>query len=194
MLPRSKSSRYRQYVYVFCILCDLQCNIRVDKARNVIFEVMLKSKIFDRFDLSAEYFEQFNCHNENLQKHVGLFEIENIDRPNIITIALNPKEYYERFSDHSDNKKHKGLKKLTPDMDFDSYSARLSDLTEYYGEFLKPAPGKIEQKRFEVINESMQMKPVSKVQFGKLNDKRFYFCNGIVSLPYGHPLLEDLQK
>ena len=150
----------------FVFVCDLQCNIREDIARNVIFEVMLNSKIFDRLDLSAAYFEQFNCCNENLRKHVGLFEIENIDRPNIITIALNPKEYYERFSDHSDNKKHKGLKKSTPDMDFDSYSARLSDLTEYYGEFLKPAPGKIEQKRSQVINESMQMKSVSKVQFG----------------------------
>ena len=79
-------------------------------------------------------------------------------------------------------------------MDFDSYSARLSDLTEYYGGFLKPDPQKVEQKRFQVINESMQMKSVSKVQFGQLNDKRFYFCDGIVSLPYGHPLLENLRK
>ena len=40
----------------------------------------------------------------------------------------------------------------------------------------------------------MQMKSVSKVQFGQLNDKRFYFSNGIISLPYGHPYLEDLRK
>ena len=33
------------------------------------------------------------------------------------------------------------------------------------------------------------MNSVSKVQFGQLNDKRFYFCDGI-SIPYGHPLLE----
>ena len=38
------------------------------------------------------------------------------------------------------------------------------------------------------------MKSVSKVQFGQLNDKRFYFSNGIVSLPYGHPFLENLRK
>ena len=72
---------------------------------------MLKSKIFDRLDLSAEFYEQFSCQNENLRKRVGLFEIETTDRLNVITIALNPKEYHERFSDHSDNKKHKGLKK-----------------------------------------------------------------------------------
>ena len=40
----------------------------------------------------------------------------------------------------------------------------------------------------------MQMNSVSKVQFGQLNDKRFYFCDGIVSIPYGHPLLENLRK
>ena len=40
----------------------------------------------------------------------------------------------------------------------------------------------------------MQMKSVSKVQFGQLNDKRFYFSNSILSLPYGHPLLEKVRK
>ena len=40
----------------------------------------------------------------------------------------------------------------------------------------------------------MQMKEVSKVQFGQLNNKRFYFSNGLMSLPYGHPCLEDLRK
>ena len=81
-------------------------------------------------------------------------------------------------------------------MNFDSYSNRLSDLTEYSNEFLtKPnMVEQIEQKGFQVINESMQMKSISKVQFGQLNDKRFYFSNGIISLPYGHPYLEKLRK
>ena len=52
----------------------------------------------------------------------------------------------------------------------------------------------IEQKRFEVVNESMQMRSVSKIQFGQLNDKRFDFSNGILYLPYGHPYLENLIK
>ena len=81
-------------------------------------------------------------------------------------------------------------------MDFDSYSNRLSDLTEYYGNFVtKPNPVReIEEKRFQVINESKQMKSIRKVQFGQLNDKRFYFSNGILSLPYGHPVLEKVKK
>ena len=50
-------------------------------------------------------------------------------------------------------------------MDFDSYSNCLSDLTEYYSEFrTKPNPVReIEQKRFQIINESMQMKSISKI-------------------------------
>ena len=115
---------------------------------------------------------------------------------NIITVVLNPKEYYERFVDTTDNRKHKGLYKSTSGMDFDSYSSHLSYLTEYYTEFLtKPNPvNRIEQKRFQIVNESMEMKTVSKVQFGQLNDKRFYFSNGITSLPYGHPFLEKARK
>ena len=81
-------------------------------------------------------------------------------------------------------------------MDFDSYSTCLSDLTKHSNEFLtKPSEvEQVEQKRLQVINESMQMKSVSKAQFGQLNDKRFYFSNGIISLPYGHPYLEKLRK
>ena len=111
----------------------------------------------------------------------------------MIKIALNSKEYYERFYDHSDSKKHKGLKKSTPGMDFDSYSERLADLNEFSKKFFKK-PKKIEQKIFQIINESMQTKSVSKVEFGQLNDKKFYFSNGLISLPYGHPYLEDLRK
>ena len=120
----------------FVFICDLNCSISEYKARDILFEVMLKSKVFDRLDLSAEFYERFNCKNQKLKKKVGLFETENINNANVITVALNPKEYYERFINHSGNKKHKGIKKLTPDMDFDSYSNRLSDLTKYFNELL----------------------------------------------------------
>ena len=32
-----------------------------------------------------------------------------------------------------------------------------------------------------------------KVQYANLNDKRYYFSDGINSLPFGHPLLSDLH-
>ena len=60
---------------------------------------MIKSKIFNRLDLSDSFWDQFGVWNEKLKKKVGLFEIENINKSNIVTIALNPKEYYETFDD-----------------------------------------------------------------------------------------------
>ena len=52
----------------FVFICDLNSCISEDKARNIIFDFMIKSKIFDRFDLSAEFYELFNCRNEDLRK------------------------------------------------------------------------------------------------------------------------------
>ena len=40
-----------------------------------------------------------------------MYEIENINNANVLTIAKNPKEYFEKYKDFSDNKKHKGVKK-----------------------------------------------------------------------------------
>ena len=109
--------------------------------------MMIKSKIFDRLDLSDDFWDQFGVQNKKLKKQVVLFKIENINKPNIITIALNPKEYYEKINNHTDNKKRKGLKKSIRGMDFDSYSERLSDLSEFSKEYLKKTK-KIKQKRF----------------------------------------------
>ena len=65
-------------------ICDSNSCIREDKVRNIIIEVKLKSKISDSLDLSAEFYEQFNCQNENLRKRVGFFQIESIHKPNVI--------------------------------------------------------------------------------------------------------------
>ena len=46
-----------------------------------------------------------------MRKCLGYFEIENIDNPCFLTIACNPKEYYELFENSYVNKKHKGIKK-----------------------------------------------------------------------------------
>ena len=40
----------------------------------------------------------------------------------------------------------------------------------------------------------MIMTSVNKVNFATLNDKRYYGSNGIVSLPFGHPLLNEVRE
>ena len=79
-------------------------------------------------------------------------------------------------------------------MDFSAYCSKLASITEYFDSQIKPNRTKIKQKRFQVINDAMQMNTVNKIQFGQLNDKRFYFPNGIVSLPFGHFLFNELRK
>ena len=59
---------------------------------------------------------------------MGLFEIESIDNQNICTIAVNPKEYFEKFKDRNINKKHKGVRRDTVGMDFERYASRIKDL------------------------------------------------------------------
>ena len=60
--------------------------------------------------------------------------------------------------------------------------------------FFESKPKEIEQKRFQIINDSMQMKSVKKTRFAGSNDKRFYFHDGIVSLPFGHFLLNVTEE
>ena len=40
----------------------------------------------------------------------------------------------------------------------------------------------------------MVKKTVTKRKFSQLNDKRFYFPDGVVSLPFGHPLLKEMDE
>ena len=39
----------------------------------------------------------------------------------------------------------------------------------------------------------MIMASVNKVKFTSLTDKKYYGCNCIVSLPFGHPLLNEVR-
>ena len=138
-------------------ICKLSCSINEKTIRNITFEVLAKSKVLKKLDLSDDFWEQFNVPNKRLKKQVGLYEVEKINNANILTIAINPKKYFEKFKDFSINKKHKGLKKITPGLDFEAYSERIATLHEYCFE---SKTKKVEQKRFQIINDSVQMRSV----------------------------------
>ena len=78
----------------FIFICKLPCSINKKAARNIIFEVLTKSKVLNRLDLSDDFWEQFNVQNKSLKKQVGLYEVENISNTNILAITINPKEYF----------------------------------------------------------------------------------------------------
>ena len=175
----------------FNFICSLDCSVPESEARKIIFECLKKSKILNRLDLSDEFWKQFEIYNANTKKVMGLYEIENIDNQNICTIAVNPKEYFEKFKNRKINKKHKGVRKDTQGMNFESYAMRINMLRESDD---KKEEKKIVQKRLQVKNTNMTMTSVNKVQFARLNNKRYYFSDGIVSLPFGHPSLNKVRE
>ena len=90
---------------LFTFICNLEFVVSESKARKIIFECMVKSKILDRLDLADEFWKKLEVHNVTTKKQMGLFEIENIDNPKVCTIAVNPKEYFEKFKNRNINKK-----------------------------------------------------------------------------------------
>ena len=75
--------------------------------------------------------------DEGTRKIMGLYEVENLDNANLCTIAINAKEYFEKFKDRKINKKHKGVRRDTPGMTFESYAERISSLRQLDTKFEK---------------------------------------------------------
>ena len=123
----------------FTSINDLKSCITEDKARDLIFEIIIL-KLGQRLDTSHDFFARFLCQNKAIKIEVGLYEVESINNTNIITLAVNPKEYFEVFRSKEINKKHKGIKKSTPGMNFESFASRIIDFREY--SYIDKAPKK----------------------------------------------------
>ena len=130
----------------FIFICDFECIVDELVARKIVFEVMTTSKILKRLDLSDDFWAQFNDQDKKLKKQVDLFEAENVNKANVITIAINTEEYLEEFEDLSINKKHKGIKKGTPGMDFSVYCSKLASITEYFDSQINQIEQKLGKK------------------------------------------------
>ena len=53
---------------------------------------------------------------------------------------------------------------------------------------------KLVQERLQVKNTNMTMRSINKMKFASINDKRYYGFDGIVSLPFGHQLLNEVRE
>ena len=62
-----------------------------------IFDVLIKSKILERLDLSDNFLERFCVQNKSIKKQVGLYEIENINNANVLTIAINRRRVLQKI-------------------------------------------------------------------------------------------------
>ena len=95
----------------FLFVSDPNSEIPKSKYTEINFEVIIASGIYNGFDSSHEYWENFNTREGNLGKCLEYFKIEHIDDPCILSIVHNPNKYFEMFIERDINKKHKGIKK-----------------------------------------------------------------------------------
>ena len=78
-------------------------------------------------------------------------------------------------------------------MNLENYGQRLASLTNF-DTFEKPPSDQKEVFRLMVSQVEMQKKTVTKTKFSQFNDKRFYFSDGITSLPLSHSYLKELVE
>ena len=63
----SKLNRYRLHFIFFVFICKFSCSIDEENARNIIFEVLTKSKVIERLDLSRNVWKQFGVQNKTFK-------------------------------------------------------------------------------------------------------------------------------
>ena len=165
-----------------------ECNVR-----DILFEIFSKTKIWKRFDKSNEFWRKFNVHCPQDEKVLGLYEVEHIDDPCYVTLAVNPKEYFEYFKSDTCNKKHKGIKKGSPGMGYENYAKRIKPLIDFET-YKKPKADIKDVVRISVKKGEMATHKIKKSKFSQLNDKHFYFPNAIISLPFGHLALHEIDE
>ena len=176
----------------FIIVSDPNSDIPEPKFRDIIFEVIVSTKIYERFGTSHPFWDNFQARKESRKKKLGYYETEHIHNLCCVTLAVNPKEYFEIFKDYNSNKKHKGIKKGSHGMEFEKYVNRIKSLVNF-DTFEKPPAEFKEVFRFTVRQGEMVKTTVQKTKFSQLNDKRFYFPDGIFSLNYGHQSLKEID-
>lgn len=91
-------------------------------------KIFSETEIRSRFDKFDNFWEQFGVCEPKNQKVLGLYEVEGITDPCLVTLAVNPKEYYKYFKSENVNKKQKGIKKGSIGMDFENYAERMKTL------------------------------------------------------------------
>ena len=157
----------------------------------MIFELIVASKIYKRFDTSHEFWSVSEARKPHKKKNLGYYEIERIVDPCILTLTVNPKEYLEIFESKYLNKKHKRIKTGSSGLCFKNFSKRTGSLVNF-GRFKKKNHDTKQVTRLTVVTGEM-VKTIARNKFLQLNDKKFYFPYGLVSFPFHHPLLAEID-
>ena len=169
----------------FVIVSNADSTFPESKTRDILFAIFSKSGLNERFDKSDEFWAIFNIHKPQDKKVLGLYKIQHIDDQCYVTLVVNPKEYFELFKSENVNKKRKGVKKGSAGMEYENFAEGTKPLYDFKS-YKEP---KVDAKniiRNSVKKGDMTTYSIRKNKFSQLNDKQFYFPNGINSLPFQH--------
>ena len=78
-------------------------------------------------------------------------------------------------------------------MDYENYAERIKPLYDF-DSFKKPKKDSMPVVRISVKKGEMTTHKIVKSKFSQLNYKRFYFPNTVISLPFGHLALNELDE
>ena len=78
-------------------------------------------------------------------------------------------------------------------MEYENYAETIKSLIDF-NSFVKPRPDIKDAVRISVQKGEMATHKIRKNKFSQLNDKRFYFFNAVVSLPFGHLNLNEIDE
>ena len=173
----------------FILTSDPNSETLENKLRDIIFEVIKASEIYERFDSSHKFWDIFRARKERKRKKLQYYEIENIDNPCVLTLVVNPKEYLGLLKDRYLNKKRRDIKKGSSGLGFETFTQRIKSLVNL-DTFEKPPHDKKQILRLTVVageNSEKKKNNVTKSKFSQLNDKRLYFPDGILSSLFHHP-------
>ena len=95
----------------FVIISNADSPYPESKAREILFEIFSKTELSERFDKSDDFWSRLNVQQSQDKKVLGLYEVEHINEPCYVILAVIPKEYFGLFKSKKVNKKHKGIKK-----------------------------------------------------------------------------------
>ena len=91
------------------------------------------------------------------------------------------------------NRKHKGIKKGSSGIGFENFAQRIKSLV-HFETFEQPPLDQKQVSRITVDHGEMVKNTSTKSKFSQLNDRSFFFPDGVVSLPFGHANLKEIDE
>ena len=156
----------------FIFISDPNSETHENKYRDIVFDVIIASQIYKKFDCSHMFWDTFWARKEQKRKKIRYYEIEHINNPCILILAVNTKEYCELFKDKNLNKKHKSIKKGSSGLVFKNISQRIKSLVNF--DTFEKLPHNTKQvSRLTVVAGEMVKTTATKGKFSQLNGKRF---------------------